>query len=365
MGKLSRSIALGVALLAVAGTARASQVVLGKIFLVKDPSPGTDPSKRKLSCQANEPGSNDMVMGDPVTNGATVEVIATAAAGGTSSDQVFSMPGGPNWKPISTIGFKYKDSTGLNGPVKSAQIKKTPGGTFQIKLQIKGLLGPGAQPHITVTPPNPGAEGGMFLTILGAGGGTYCVRYGGTAGGNIGGNNAKVFKISKPFVEAGCPTCGGTRMCHDVCTAGAPQCPFCSDCAALVCGQDPTCCDPNGAGSWDTTCVSEVASACNEACSSCSDGMKNGNETDVDCGGDVCFPCADLKMCLVAADCTSGVCTTGICQPPTCLDGVKNGAETDVDCGGGTCPTCGTGQMCSVNADCTSNDCTTTPGTCQ
>src|SRR5437667_201972 len=100
MGKVTRSIALGVALLALAGTARASQVILGKVFLVKDGSPGVDPSKRKLSCQASEPGSNDMVLGDPVTNGATVEVIATAAMGGTSSDQVFSMPGGPNWKPI-------------------------------------------------------------------------------------------------------------------------------------------------------------------------------------------------------------------------------------------------------------------------
>ena len=35
-----------------------------------------------------------------------------------------------------------------------------------------------------------------------------------------------------------------------------------------------------------------------------------------------------------ASDCQSGVCTGGICQAPTCNDGVRNGSETDVDCGG-------------------------------
>jgi hypothetical protein len=38
--------------------------------------------------------------------------------------------------------------------------------------------------------------------------------------------------------------------------------------------------------------------------------------------------------------------------PPTCVDGIQNGAETDVDCGGGTCKTCGLTQGCKVNADC-------------
>jgi beta-glucosidase len=47
---------------------------------------------------------------------------------------------------------------------------------------------------------------------------------------------------------------------------------------------------------------------------------------------------------------------------PTCTDGTKNGAETDVDCGGGTCPDCVDGRICSVNGDCTGNNCVS--GTC-
>ncbi len=62
--------------------------------------------------------------------------------------------------------------------------------------------------------------------------------------------------------------------------------------------------------------------------------------------------------CNVAKDCTSGVCTGGRCAAPSCNDGVKNGAETDVDCGGVTCNAaqkrCGGGKACATAADCAS-----------
>lgn len=55
------------------------------------------------------------------------------------------------------------------------------------------------------------------------------------------------------------------------------------------------------------------------ACSSCNDGIKNGNETGVDCGGS-CPACA------------------------SCNDSIKNGNETGVDCGG-SCLPCGIGLI--------------------
>ncbi len=66
----------------------------------------------------------------------------------------------------------------------------------------------------------------------------------------------------------------------------------------------------------------------------CTDGKKDGKETDIDCGGSTCPACADEKTCETNMDCSSGVCTNGICQSPTCTDGVMNGGETGVDCGG-------------------------------
>jgi len=46
----------------------------------------------------------------------------------------------------------------------------------------------------------------------------------------------------------------------------------------------------------------------------------------------------------------------GQCQP-SYTDGIKDGTETDIDCGGGTCSTCATGKMCAAGADYTSGIC--------
>jgi len=95
----------------------------------------------------------------------------------------------------------------------------------------------------------------------------------------------------------------------------------------------------------------------------CDDTVKNGAETGVDCGGGTCQRCDDGLGCVLATDCTSGVCAGGTCRAATCDDAVKNGAETGVDCGGGTCLRCGDGLGCALATDCTSGVCDT--GTCR
>jgi plastocyanin len=76
--------------------------------------------------------------------------------------------------------------------------------------------------------------------------------------------------------------------------------------------------------------------------SSCSDGLKNGVETDVDCGGSgICARCATGKACAVNADCFSGTCSGGLCvtltngcNPATALD--LTGSTTAAVAFGGT-----------------------------
>jgi hypothetical protein len=99
---------------------------------------------------------------------------------------------------------------------------------------------------------------------------------------------------------------------------------------------------------------------------SCTDGVLDGLETDVDCGGGTCPPCAVGKMCLLDSDCASGACdaTTFTCVASLCVDHLKDGNETDVDCGGGTCPPCALGKTCMVGKDCASNVCNTASLTC-
>jgi len=59
-----------------------------------------------------------------------------------------------------------------------------------------------------------------------------------------------------------------------------------------------------------TSCSDDTGSG-----ASCFDGIKNGDETDVDCGGS-CVACS------------------------TCDDGIQNGDETGIDCGGSICEPC-------------------------
>ena len=48
----------------------------------------------------------------------------------------------------------------------------------------------------------------------------------------------------------------------------------------------------------------------------CTDGYKDQDETDIDCGGASCSPCGLNKNCLNETDCASGNCylTTHTCQ---------------------------------------------------
>jgi hypothetical protein len=90
----------------------------------------------------------------------------------------------------------------------------------------------------------------------------------------------------------------------------------------------------------------------------CTDGVKNGSETDIDCGGPNCPKCGTGKACTRAADCASDICQSRVCQPPvSCTDGIKNGAESAIDCGGPKCSACANGKACTIRQDCQSGVC--------
>jgi len=96
---------------------------------------------------------------------------------------------------------------------------------------------------------------------------------------------------------------------------------------------------------------------------SCADHVKDGAETDLDCGGPVCQTCAIGKICFSATDCQTRVCLAHHCQPSTCIDGLWNDTETDVDCGGDTCSACVNGKFCCLPSDCLTGHCAS--GICQ
>ena len=93
----------------------------------------------------------------------------------------------------------------------------------------------------------------------------------------------------------------------------------------------------------------------------CDDQIRNGEETDVDCGGS-CNRCEAGQSCHADADCIDSTCVSGTCTPLPCFNGRQDGDETDVDCGG-TCRTCAGGRACRADTDCASGTCGAS-GTC-
>eukprot|EP00727_Mastigamoeba_balamuthi_P004899 m51a1_g14407 hypothetical protein (663) ;mRNA; r:392124-403080 len=142
-------------------------------------------------------------------------------------------------------------------------------------------------------------------------------------------------------VETGidCGGSGGCRLCPD-----GEHCHYGSDCTSGVCRLSP---DPAENG----TCARPA----------CDDGIRNGAETDVDCGGGQCARCPIGRACTVGDDCESRTCSGGMCAAPSCHDGVKNGAETDVDCGGGQCASDGMRNGAETDVDCGGGQCARCP----
>ena len=90
-----------------------------------------------------------------------------------------------------------------------------------------------------------------------------------------------------------------------------------------------------------------VSGGPNPPAATCTDGIKNGTETAVDCGGQTCPACPTCTDGVkngqeTSIDCGGPTCI--VC--PTCTDGVKNGQETGIDCGGPTCLPCNPAGAC-------------------
>ena len=121
------SIALGIAATFLAGglAVAAQQGAAAKKLLLTESASGN----RKIVYLSKNTSAT--VVGDPTANGASFNVVI-----GGDGTQCMNLPSS-GWSPISDLGFKYKDPTLANGPVKVALIKKTPSGNFLLKVITK------------------------------------------------------------------------------------------------------------------------------------------------------------------------------------------------------------------------------------
>ncbi|MCC6619869.1 MAG: VCBS repeat-containing protein [Deltaproteobacteria bacterium] len=109
-------------------------------------------------------------------------------------------------------------------------------------------------------------------------------------------------------------TCGngaldGNEQCDDGPTGSA----FCDpDCTEQRCGDG----DVNALANEQCDDGNDIDDdACRNSCvaTTCSDGLRNGSETDVDCGGGCATRCAARKACELHDDCASGICAGFVC----------------------------------------------------
>ena len=148
-----------------------------------------------------------------------------------------------------------------------------------------------------------------------------------------------------------------------------PACPeaSCSDGVAngretgVDCGGGcPETCVAGTTCNLDVDCASGLCSGGSCAAASCDDAVRNGGESDVDCGPGCPSPCPAGASCASDTDCESGLfCaeSTGLCTSGSCQDGAQSGNEVLADCGGGDCPGCPVGSPCSAAVDCDSRAC--------
>jgi len=133
---MRKTIALGIAATFLSGglAVAAQQGAAAKKLLLNNPPSG---NTKIVYLSKNTTGT---VQGNPITNGASFNVVI-----GGDGSQCMTMPAS-GWSAIGTQGFKYKDPSLANGPVKIALIKATPSGNFLLKVITKGN---------TVVPGNP------------------------------------------------------------------------------------------------------------------------------------------------------------------------------------------------------------------
>jgi hypothetical protein len=216
MGSRRISLLVVSLFLAAAGTRvrAATQLILGAKFDVRSPN-AADPSKRSINVYGYERrGSPNYPVGDPTVDGGTLRVIARGPA--AVYDETFVLPA-IGWKATFKLhdwpvykGFVFSNAA-TGGPVRSLSIKssgwQSPEGTpppevpdpgqFRLKIRLLGHDAP-----FDVAPPNPGTDGGIVLTL--GTGDTYCIAFGGSAGGAILANTPTRFAVKAPTVE-GCP----------------------------------------------------------------------------------------------------------------------------------------------------------------
>jgi hypothetical protein len=247
--------------------------------------------------------------------------------------------------------------------------------TFEEPSAGSGGASPSTGGVQSTTAPQGGSGAGATPSVVGGGAGAGGGGAGAIGNTGTGGSAAIPDGGSEPFVpvdDEPCPDPADKR-CGGICVRPSPgvgcTLDHCTPCPSPPLNGFPHCdgttCSflcANGYEAVESTCEATGAGPdAGPVPVSCQDGVLNGTESDVDCGGTECNACPDGKVCASGSDCASRSCDTttapSTCLPPSCNDGIQNALETDVDCGGNCGATCAPGEGCAGTGDCAYGTC--------
>jgi hypothetical protein len=172
-----------------------ASLIAGRRMAIRNPT-GSE-HRRTVVVSGKEKASDIAAIdGDPVANGATLRVIAN---GTTDSDRTFVLDGS-GWTATRS-GFRYRGPTGADGdPVSRVSFARTRTGTVVLKAILRGTTG---TQDLDIVPPNTGDTGGIIVTINS--GGTYCIAFGGAAGGREFLDTPTSWQVIYATAQPGCP----------------------------------------------------------------------------------------------------------------------------------------------------------------
>ena len=141
---------------------------------------------------------------------------------------------------------------------------------------------------------------------------TPCTGTGMTCGGSCQGTPTA---CTYPTTTVKCnSSCKSMSTETDFFCNGAGTCPSAG--TDTVCAGGFACSGTSCLTSCSTNMMCQSGYVCAApSCTTCGNGMKDGSETDVDCGGSCPVKCAINKTCSVAGDCANGNCVGGFCTP--------------------------------------------------
>ena len=116
-------------------------------------------------------------------------------------------------------------------------------------------------------------------------------------------------------------------------------------CKINVCSANACAVDNAATG---TACSDSGGAACdgNGSCVAmhCMDQVRDGDETDVDCGGQSCSGCANGKACSIGTDCATGFCSGNTCSARP----AGASCSANAQCASAVCGINGTGNCCTA-----------------